>query len=160
MAFVTTTELRTIVADLYKKVSSANLSLNQLAIVDRAQARAQSDIYRYLRARGFTPGQVDAWTDQFQASKDISIYYSILEIGILKRAYREQLDQYAKWIPDLERGREWGLLQTCMIVDGGGNRIVPGASDAPVKNCYGQLNNEMVDSNGCPVYRFKPNMDF
>lgn len=160
MAFVTTSELRTIVADLYKKASSTNLSANQLAIVDRAQARAQSDVIRYLRARGYTAGQVDAWTDQYEASKDLGIYYSALEIGLLKRAYREQLDQYAKWIPDLERGREWGLLQTCMIVDGAGTRIVPGSADAPVKNCYGLLNTELVDSNGCEVYKFKPNMDF
>ena len=160
MAFITTAQLQSVVADLYLKASSNNLSSNQLAIVDRAQARAMSDIIRYLRNRGYTPGQVDAWTDQFQASKDIGIYYSILEIGILKRAYREQLDQYAKWIPDLERGREWGLLQTCMIVDDAGTRIVPGSSDAPVKNCYGVLNTEMVDSDGCEVYKFKPNMDF
>lgn len=160
MAFVTTTQLRSIVADLYLKASSTNLSANQLNIVDRAQARAVSDVYRYLRARGYSPGLVDSWADQYQASKDIGIYYSVLEIGILKRAYREQLDQYAKWIPDLERGREWGLLQTCIIVDGAGNRITPDCSDAPVKNCYGQLSNELVDSYGCPVYRFKPNMDF
>lgn len=160
MAFITTAELRTIVADLYSKASSSGLSPNQLAIVDRAQGRAQSDILRYLRDRGYTPGQVDAWADQYQASKDLGIYYSILEIGILKRAYREQLDQYAKWIPDQERGRELGLLQTCRIVDGAYNQIVPGSSDAPVKNCYGPLNTEMLDSNGCEVYKFKPNMDF
>ena len=88
MAFITTAQLQSVVADLYLKASSNNLSSNQLAIVDRAQARAMSDIIRYLRNRGYTPGQVDAWTDQFQASKDIGIYYSILEIGILKRAYR------------------------------------------------------------------------
>lgn len=160
MAFITTPQLQSIVADLYMKASRSKLSAAQLAIVDRAQSRAQSDVIRYLRARGYTAGQVDAWADQYQASKDIGIYYSILEIGILKKAYREQLDQYAKWIPDLERGREWGLLQTCMIVDGAGTRIVPGSSDAPVKNCYGVLNTEMVDSNGCEVYKFKPNMGF
>lgn len=161
MAFISNADLRTIVSGLYKKASSTDLAAHQLAIVDRANARAQSDILRYLRDRGFTAGQVDAWRDQYEANKDLGIYYSILEIGILKRAYREQLDMYAKWIPDLERGREWGLLQTVKIVDGAGEVITPGAADAPIKNCTGQVNyDDMVDSQGCPIYQFRPNMDF
>lgn len=160
MPYITDAQLRGLVSDLLKKAGAGSLPSHQLNILSRANTRAHGDILRYLGDRGFTAAQADTWRDRVVCNQDLAIYYAILEIGILKRAYREQLDQYCKWIPDAERGRDHGLLQTVRVVDGTGEPITPGADDAPIANCVGRIDFDEVDDDGRDIYTFKRGMDF
>lgn len=102
MAFITDTQLKTLVAAALKKPTADLDAVDYWpVIITECNAAAYNEIVSRLAARGFTTAQIAAWDRGAEFEKRIGLYWALVEGGCLDAfddKFIERLKTYLDWL--------------------------------------------------------------
>lgn len=156
--FITDTELKQRLADVLARASVTDTPTWQSNIITDANADAYYQMLTYLcEGRGFTTAQVAAWALGPECQIELALFFVLMRTGLYKKITRDQLDFYARWIPDPTNGRPVGMLSTIGLIDETGTPILP-AEGSGYQSVGLMLMN--IEEGALMDYKYYPGMDF